>query len=64
MLVSIDNLTRSDKLFYAGIAMMILSVILLVIFLMIFHIRSEKLNRKLDEEYGKDLDSGKQKKNS
>ena len=54
-----DNLTRSDKLFYAGIGMMTLSILLLVVLLVIWHFRVRKLDLQLDEEYGKDLNSDK-----
>lgn len=46
------DLSSYEKLFYGGIAIMVVVVICLMIFFVIHFFRGIKLRRMLDEEYG------------
>ena len=50
-----DVFTESEILFYGGILLMALAVLLACIFIAIFTITGRRIKRKLYEEYGKCL---------
>lgn len=47
------GLSGSEVLFYGGIGMMVVCVVLAVCCLVLFVFSGRKLKRKLEEEYGK-----------
>lgn len=47
------NFSSSELLFYGGVAIMIVSVILGVVFSIHFILKRQKLKRVLEQEYGK-----------
>ncbi len=46
------NLSDSQNLLYGGIALMVLSVLVLFVFIIVCVVRGGKLKRKLEKEYG------------
>lgn len=46
-------LSRSEMLFYGGLAMMAAAVVLAVLFMAVFTWTGRRLKRKLEQEYGK-----------
>lgn len=47
------DLSGSELLFYGGIAMMGISLVLIIIFAIAFGCTGRKLKEKLEQEYGK-----------
>lgn len=50
-----NELSGSEWLFYGGISVMILTVVLAVLRIAIYILSGKKLKKKLEQEYGKPL---------
>ncbi len=49
------SLNSSEILFYSGIMLMVLAVILTITFLIIFRLSGKKLKKTLEQEYGSNV---------
>ena len=47
------KIQNSELLFYGGILIMAIAVIVMIISLIIFHITGRRIKKRLEEEYGK-----------
>ncbi len=47
------DLSSSEMLFYGGIAVMVVAVVALLIALPVFKSTGKKINKQLEQEYGK-----------
>lgn len=48
-----EELSRSELLFYGGIALMVAAAALAILALIVFRISGCRLRKKLEQEYGK-----------
>ena len=51
-LSAFNEMTQSEKMFYGGITVMVLAVLLFLFYLLFHLIQGKQLRRKLEKEYG------------